>query len=84
VVCGTVFPSASKPGAVPTGVEVLRRVVDLTAVPVLAIGGVTERTVAAAARAGASGVAAIGWLTVGTLKEMCRRVDFVREAFDTL
>ncbi len=58
---GTVFPSAGKPkGHAVAGVEALCRVCASTSLPVLAIGGLTVRLAAEAARAGAAGVAAIG------------------------
>ena len=53
---GTVFPSPSKPSS---GVDGLRQVAAAIALPVLAVGGMTPATFGAAARAGASGFAAI-------------------------
>ncbi len=60
VVFGTVWPSASKPGRAAAGVTVLAEAVRASAVPVLAVGGVTQARVGDVARAGAAGVAAIG------------------------
>lgn len=64
VIAGTVWASASKPDGHPLlGLEGLRLIVQSSAVPVLAIGGVEAGTVAALAAVGAAGVAAIGtWL----------------------
>jgi len=57
---GTVFPSDSKPGLTPSGTTVLAEVAARSAVPVLAIGGVTPARTGACLEAGASGIAAIG------------------------
>jgi thiamine-phosphate pyrophosphorylase len=60
-IAGTVFPTSAKPHADPLGVDGLARVVSAAAgTPVVAIGGVAEKHLAAIARTGASGVAAIG------------------------
>ena len=61
LIFGTVFPSGSKPpGHRTAGLDVLAGVTQAVRVPVLAIGGISLNTVAAAAGAGAAGVAAIG------------------------
>jgi thiamine-phosphate diphosphorylase len=61
LIFGTVFPSGSKPrGHRTAGLEALAGVTQAVRVPVLAIGGISLNTVAAAAEAGAAGVAAIG------------------------
>lgn len=60
LIFGSVFPSVSKPGAEPAGLDALRAAVAETAVPVLAIGGITPSRATACCRAGAAGVAAIG------------------------
>jgi thiamine-phosphate pyrophosphorylase len=61
VIFGTVFPSGSKPrGHRTAGLDALAAVAAAVPVPVLAIGGISLNTVAAAAEAGAGGVAAIG------------------------
>jgi thiamine-phosphate pyrophosphorylase len=60
LIAGTVWATASKPGAAPLlGVEGLAAIVRSVAVPVLGIGGVTIERAAMLARAGAAGVAAI-------------------------
>jgi thiamine-phosphate pyrophosphorylase len=56
---GTVFPSSSKPGRIAAGLRSLAEVTLGTAVPVLAIGGITAERVADVRRAGAAGIAAI-------------------------
>lgn len=61
VVAGAVWPTASKlPGHALLGLEGLAGCARRTAVPVVAIGGVTVDRVALAGAAGAAGVAAIG------------------------
>ena len=60
LVAGTIFLSASHPGARPAGVELLERLRTEVSLPYIAIGGVTERNAPAAIDAGASGVAVIG------------------------
>jgi thiamine-phosphate pyrophosphorylase len=72
VVAGTVFPSLSKPGLDGGGTQDdfhgqgllgtggLKAVVQAASVPVLAIGGVSVERAGEVARAGASGIAAIG------------------------
>jgi len=67
LLCGTVFPSASKPADAPIGgLDALRETCAVARPPVLAIGGITPARVAACREAGAAGVAAIGvFLPVG-------------------
>jgi len=61
LIFGTVFPTRSKPDAAPVaGLDGLRAACASTAVPVLAIGGITPGRVADCRRSGAAGVAAIG------------------------
>lgn len=60
IVAGTVFASASHPGAETIGVEGLRAICAETRVPVVAIGGIDATNAGEAMRAGAAGVAVIG------------------------
>lgn len=60
VTVGTIYETASKPGAVPAGVELVGAVAEAVDVPVVAIGGITAENVAAVVQAGAGGVAVIG------------------------
>jgi thiamine-phosphate pyrophosphorylase len=60
---GTVFRSASKPGAPEAGTDALTAVAGATRLPVLAIGGVSVTTCARLAGTGAAGFAAIGLFT---------------------
>jgi thiamine-phosphate pyrophosphorylase len=70
VIAGTVFPSASKPDAPPAqllGLDGLRKIVHASAMPVLAIGGITPDRIDEVLAAGADGIAAIG-LFIDSLK----------------
>ena len=60
VLAGHVYPSASKPGRPPLGVDGLAAIAAAAPCPVIAIGGITPERVAAVVRAGAAGVAVIG------------------------
>lgn len=59
LVFGHVFATASKPGLEPAGIEGLRRAIEATSRPVIAIGGITRGRVAAVLAQGASGVAVV-------------------------
>lgn len=59
LIFGTVFESGSKPGRVGAGLRDLSAVACATAIPVLAIGGITSDRIADVMRAGAAGVAGI-------------------------
>ena len=83
LIFGTVFESASKPGAATAGAETLARVVAATTRPVLAVGGVTGDRMAELGRAGAAGFAAIGLFadcSPGNLQVLVRQASM---AFDT-
>lgn len=59
---GTVFASAGKPPGHPVaGLEGLAEACRRSAVPVIAIGGMSAEREAGVARAGAAGLAAVGW-----------------------
>jgi len=53
---GHIFPSQSKPGKTPKGIEELSRVAQLD-IPVIAIGGITPENAKQVIQAGASGIA---------------------------
>jgi thiamine-phosphate pyrophosphorylase len=57
-----VFPTLSHPGARPLGLLALRRLVRNSRVPVMALGGINEKTVRALRNTPIAGVAAIGAL----------------------
>jgi thiamine-phosphate pyrophosphorylase len=59
---GTVFPSTGKPPDHPVaGIERLRDACRRSPLPIIAIGGITPDREAEVARAGAAGLAAVGW-----------------------
>lgn len=59
---GTVFPSAGKPADHPVaGLELLAEACRRSPLPVIAIGGITPDREDEVARAGAAGLAAVGW-----------------------
>ena len=63
VIAGHVFPTPSKQGLAPLGLEGLRRIIEASPVPVLAIGGITAERVAEVIGAGAAGVAVMSALS---------------------
>jgi thiamine-phosphate diphosphorylase len=80
---GTVFPTASKPGVAPSGLDALSETCGAVALPVLAIGGMTASVLAPVARAGAAGFAAIGLFAGGDDDAMSDVVRQAVSAFDT-
>jgi thiamine-phosphate pyrophosphorylase len=60
IVFGHVFPTASKPGLEPAGLDGLAQACRATSRPVFAIGGITTANARAAIAQGAGGVAVIG------------------------
>jgi thiamine-phosphate pyrophosphorylase len=61
LIAGTIFPSSSKPADTPIlGLDGLAEVVQAVAVPVLAIGGITDERLDEVAATGAAGSAGIG------------------------
>jgi thiamine-phosphate pyrophosphorylase len=83
LIFGSVFETASKPGRTPAGVAELTQVVRSTAVPVLAVGGIDVDNVAQVARAGAAGVAAIGFFADVPISSLATAVERLTRAFDT-
>lgn len=80
---GPIFATASKPGAVlppPHGVEGLRRAVQRSKAPVVAIGGITAATAGAVARAGAHCIASIAEICKAENPELAVRA--LAAAFD--
>jgi thiamine-phosphate pyrophosphorylase len=60
ILLGTVFETASKPGALTIGIEGVQKVCERVSIPVIGIGGITTVNAADVIRAGAAGVAVIG------------------------
>lgn len=84
LIFGTVFSTASKPGAALAGVDGLRAACAAVSLPVLAIGGVTFERIDAVAGAGASGFAAIGLFQSHSGPDTGNTVQRASAAFDTL
>ncbi|HEV3058056.1 MAG TPA: thiamine phosphate synthase [Vicinamibacterales bacterium] len=81
LIAGTVFPSASKAGATSwMGPDGLRAIVRATAIPVLAIGGVTLERLPEVAATGAAGIAAISLFADTPASDI---VAAVRRQFDS-
>lgn len=80
VVAGHVFPSASKPGRIPLGIDGLASIVAASPAPVVAIGGITPERVAAVITRGAQGVAVIG--AVCEAEDPCAAASNLRVAVD--
>jgi thiamine-phosphate diphosphorylase len=60
LVVGTIYPSATHPGAAAAGPELVRGVVRATAATVVGIGGITAANAGDVTAAGAAGVAVVG------------------------
>jgi thiamine-phosphate diphosphorylase len=78
----TVWATATKPEALPHGLEGIREVVVATPLPVVGIGGITSENAALVLRAGAAGVAVISAVAaavdpVEAVRELRRAVDGV-------
>ena len=74
LILGTVFPTSSKPNRAAAGAVVLAEAAAATALPVLAIGGVTLERVTDVARAGAAGLAAVGLFASADVADTVRHV----------
>ena len=75
---GTVFPTASKPGQLASGVAGLSEVVAAArTLPVLAVGGITTGTVRQLAGSGCAGCAAISLFADGPEAELSKTVTDV-------
>jgi thiamine-phosphate diphosphorylase len=80
---GTVFRTASKPGASPAGLAGLTDVAATIRVPIIAVGGIDGSTVRALGQTGAAGFAAIGFFASGPLDQLQVWVQQASRAFDT-
>ena len=80
---GTVFATASKPGAAATGLDALARVAAATRLPVIAIGGMSAHTIHAVGGTGAAGFAAIGLFADQPPDQLQVSVQQASLAFDT-
>jgi len=59
LIVGTIFPTASKSGVAPAGLQLLSQIAKAVTIPFLAIGGVNKQNVAQVMEQGCSGVAVI-------------------------
>lgn len=75
---GTVFATASKPGAETIGLSGLANVCRTVRVPCIAVGGITEANAADVIAAGAAGVAVVG--AIGSVSPPAAAVAALREA----
>jgi thiamine-phosphate pyrophosphorylase len=62
---GPVFPTGTKDAGIPRGLDDLRAVTSRVAIPVIAIGGITETNAGSAIAAGARGIAVISAVLAG-------------------
>jgi thiamine-phosphate diphosphorylase len=83
LIFGTVFTSRSKPGAGAAGIDALAAACAASALPVLAVGGMTHSRLGAVAHAGAAGFAAIGLFADVPLDALRLVVEQACSAFDT-
>ncbi len=83
LIYGTVFATASKPGAGAAGVDRLAAVCAAVPMPVLAVGGITPARLGAVAAAGADGFAAIGLFAGGAPGALEATVAEAVRTFDT-
>jgi len=81
VQAGTIFETASKPGAPAAGLALVRDVVGAVSIPVLAIGGITADNACEVIEAGAGGVAVIG--AIMDADDPLRAARVLRRAIDT-
>jgi thiamine-phosphate diphosphorylase len=83
LIFGSVFASASKRAGHPVaGPDALARVCESVRLPVLGIGGITVERAPEVARAGASGIAAIGLFATADEVTLRSVVSRLRDAFD--
>jgi thiamine-phosphate pyrophosphorylase len=80
LVFAPVYPTSSKPGLEPAGLDRLRQAVTASPLPVLALGGITVERFGDVAATGAAGFAAIG-LFAATGAAMPHLVGAARDAF---
>ncbi|MBS97029.1 MAG: thiamine phosphate synthase [SAR202 cluster bacterium] len=59
LIVGTIFPSNSHPGYEPSGVDLIKKITSKVSIPVLGIGGITNRNCDSVINQGAFGVAII-------------------------
>lgn len=70
---GHVFPSTSKPGLAPLGIDGLATIVAATSLPVIAVGGISAENVYEVMATGAHGVAVISAINLASQPEQAAR-----------
>jgi thiamine-phosphate pyrophosphorylase len=80
---GTIYATQSKPDAKPAGPDLVRKVSDALAIPVLAVGGVTAENAPEVIQAGASGASVISAIQDAAEPEAAARqlVEAMSEAW---
>ena len=78
LIAGTMFETASKPGKIPEGPELLRRIASVTYKPVLGIGGVDPANASQLIEAGAGGVAVMSGILAAP--DPAKAVEALRDA----
>ena len=69
---GAIFPTRTKRDARVCGLQTLKSISDHVKIPVIAIGGITDRNYHAVLRAGAAGIAVASFLYEGNLRRRLR------------
>lgn len=83
LLCGTIYPSQSKPGVTAAGISLLEVVSKAVILPILAIGGVSKENIQELAANGASGFAGISIFS-GPVKDFTKTVHQTRLIFDSI
>jgi thiamine-phosphate diphosphorylase len=83
LIFGTVFETRSKPDQAPCGIDTLAEAAACTAIPLLAVGGITLDRVRAVAGTGAYGLAAIGLFSDGEVGEIPGATAAICRMFDS-
>ena len=71
VAVGAVYPTKTKPGVSPVGVEFVAEAVSLVSIPVVAIGGITPGNAGRVLDAGAAGLAVLSGILDGDVGKNC-------------
>lgn len=80
LIAGHIFPTNCKAGIAPRGLDFLHEICEVTNIPVYAIGGINEDTIALVKEAGAAGACLMSELMIcdkvaTTVKQLRNRVD---------
>lgn len=76
---GHVFPSGSKPGLAPRGLEALQQVVEHVSIPVIALGGITPDNANSVLTTGCGGIAVMS--AVMDAEDPLQAIQTIREKF---